>query len=104
MGPHQLQAGPHVADTGDDCGEGGAEGEIIDGHQHAGQKGDEHVGGKEDEHRAQGLLLYGMSVQLDHIHPAGVDDVPDLPAQAAEQKEHPGALEAAARWSRHRRR
>ena len=95
-GSHLLQAGTDVADAGHNGGEGGSEGEVIQGHHQHGGKGDEHIGAQEDHDAVEHFLIHHPAVQLDHTHRAGVKDLSDLPAHTFEQQEDAGAFHTAA--------
>ena len=91
-----LQAGAHVAQTGEGGGEGDGEGHVVQGDDQSGPQQHQEVAADEGQHGAQGVLGDHLAVQLDHLHQPGVGDLPDLPADGPQEEEHPGALDAAA--------
>jgi len=95
-GANQVKTGTHVAHAGQGRAEGGSEGVVVQRHhKHTGQN-DGHIAAHKDQNGVDGLFFHHFAVQLDDLHPAGVADPMDLPADGPEQQQDTGALHAAA--------
>ena len=94
--PYQLQAGAHITNAGDDSGEGGAEGEVVESDHDSHAKHQEQIDDKVALCGTDCPLGHRRSVQPHDRHRTGVDDGAHLPTGGAYQDQDAPALNAAA--------